>query len=332
MPLFDCVKGVGISEIVCAFPEQHYTLHDYAPNLLNEKTAFRMGKSTGFTSLRIAPERMTTSDLFAAAAEKLLTGRNREDIAGVVFVSKTADYDMPATSYILQDRLALSHNTICLDIREGCAGFVRGLYVAAVLAQRLGKAVLLGCGDTNSRLSNPNDRATRFLLGDGAAAVLVEPGGQDIPFALASYGDKKDMIIMENSGYRLVDNPKNDGYFYMDGLEVLNFSLKEVPDVVRAFMSRNKLTDEDITLYAFHQANRLILESLADELGVDRAKAPFVQGDIGNTSSATIPSVISRTGEALHRSVLCCSFGVGMSVGVCLADFSRTKTSEVFIS
>ena len=176
MPRFDCVKGVGISEIVCALPAQSCTLTEYAPNLLNDKTAQRMAKSTGFTTLRIAPEGMTTADLFVAAAEKLLATRKRQEIAGLVFVTQTPDYVLPATSHTLQHRLGLSSETLCIDINEGCSGFVTGLYVAACLAERLNAPVLLGAGDTISKLTSPEDRATRCIFGDEAAAVLVEPG------------------------------------------------------------------------------------------------------------------------------------------------------------
>ena len=332
MPVFDCVQGVSVPEIVCAFPEQHMSLMEYAPNLLTEKVASRMAKSTGFRTLRIAPEGMNTSDMFAAAAEKLLEGRKREDIAGLVFVTQTPDYDIPATSYTLQHRLGLSSNTICMDLNEGCTGFIKGFYVASCLASRLKAPVLLGVGDTLTRLTSPEDRSSRCLFGDDAAAILVEPGEQDIPFAFTSYGEKKDYIIMENSAQRKVDTPVNNGCLYLSGLDIFNFSCKEVPEVIRDFMSCNNLSDEDITLYAFHQANRLILESLAEKLGLALERIPFIAGETGNLSSASIPSVIaSFHGEELRR-VLCCGFGVGMSVGVCLADFSITKTSEMFIS
>ena len=332
MPVFDCVKGVDIPEIVCALPEQQFSLVEYAPNLLTEKTAKRMAKSTGFSSLRIAPEGVTTADLFAEAAGKILEGRRREDIAGLVFVSKTPDYDMPATSHVLQHRLGLSNDIICMDISEGCSGFVRGLYVAAMMASRLGAPVLLGCGDTNSRITDPDDRASRCIYGDGASAILVAPGSQDVPFAFATYGEKYGVVIMENSRSRIVPNPKHDGYIYLDGVEILNFSMNEVPEVINAFMSRNSVSHEDISLYACHQANKLILDSLADKLGVPREKMPFTSGDIGNESSASIPSVIARTDADKHQRVLCCGFGVGLSVGVCMADFSGTKTSEVYLS
>lgn len=331
MSVFDCVKGVNITEIVCALPSRIFTLAEYAPKLVNEKIAARMSRETGFHSLRVAHEEITTADIFAEAAEKLLSGRERKEIAGLVFVTKTPDYDIPATSHILQDRLGLSNNIICIDINEGCSGFVRGLYVASLMAANSGKSILLGCGDTNSRITSPDDRATRCIYGDGAAAILVEAGEQEIPFAFSSYGDRYNTIIIENSRGRMTPNSKHEGYISLDGIEILNFSLNEVPEAVSSFLEHNKLSDDDISLYACHNANRLIVRSLADKLGIAQEKMPFTSGDTGNISSASIPLVIARSAEKLSGKVLCCGFGVGLSVGICSTDFSGTKISEVHI-
>lgn len=333
MPLFDCVKGVSIPAIACALPEQHFSLMEYAPDLLTEKTARYIAKATGFHTLRIAPDDMTASDLFVSAAERILEDYDRQKIAALVLVTQTPDYIMPATSHTLQHRLNLSNNVLCLDINEGCSGFITGLYISAGLCSKLGAPVLLGCGDTLSKTTSPKDRATRCIFGDEVAAVLIEPGTQDIPFAFTSYGDRQDVIIMENSRHRFTENPKNDGFIYLDGIEILNFSLNELPEVINDFMARNNISQDDISLYACHQANKLIIDSLADKLGVPHDKMPFTSGDTGNESSASIPSVIVRQGEGDNtKSVLCFGFGVGLSVGVCLADFSKTKTSEVYVS
>lgn len=225
MPLFDLVKGVNISEIVCALPSQNFTTLEYAPNLLTEKTAKRLARETGFSSLRIAPPEITTSDLFAFAAEKLSASHSLKDIAALIFVTKTPDYDIPATSHILQHRLGLSNNVNCIDINEGCSGFVKGFYVAALIAKQMNAPVLLGCGDTNSKIVSPDDRATKCIYGDGAAAILVEPGEHEVPFTFASYGASSGAVIIENSRGRNSPASQWDGYIHLDGIEILNFSL-----------------------------------------------------------------------------------------------------------
>ena len=103
--------------------------------------------------------------------------------------------------------------------------------------------------------------------------------------------------------------------------------------MINAYMSKFGISHDDITLYAAHQANKLITDNLADTLGIPREKVPFTSGDIGNESSASIPSVLARVNGKYDLSrVMCMGFGVGMSAGVCVADFSETQTSEVYVS
>lgn len=106
-----------------------------------------MAKKTGFSALRIADENTTTADLCLKSAEKILQHEAREDIGALIFVSQTPDYVLPATSHILQERLGLKNDILCLDINEGCSGYVTGVYTAGLLAKQLNKATcLLGGG------------------------------------------------------------------------------------------------------------------------------------------------------------------------------------------
>ena len=167
------VSGVTVKAISCAVPKNRLSLIEYAPNLMDDKQAKRLAKGTGFSVLRIAPVGMTTADLVAKASESILTDVENEIIGALVFVSQTPDYDIPATSHILQDRLGLSSECLCIDINEGCSGYVTGLYVSELLAKQLQKPVLLGCGDTISKMTSPDDRATRCIFGDAGTATLV---------------------------------------------------------------------------------------------------------------------------------------------------------------
>ena len=328
------IENISVQSISCAVPKQHFSILEYAPNLLDEKTAKRMSKKTGFTSLRVAPDNMTTADLVACAAEPILHDIDRSDIKALVFVSQTPDHIVPATSHILQDRLGLSNETLCIDVQEGCSGYVTGLFLSAMLAKQFDGAVLLAAGDTSTKISsNPNDRATRCIFGDAGTVSLIAPtdGGGLMRFAFEGYGDRFDAIIRDNSAGRRVHNPRNDGYTHMDGVAIMDFSLDEVPACIEKFLADNQLSKDDVSLYACHQANKLILRSLADKLGVPHDKMPFTSGDIGNESSASIPLVLTHCADSdrLER-VLCCGFGVGLAIAVCLTDFSNTKFYGVF--
>lgn len=141
------IDGIRIKSIACVVPKQKLSLVEYAPDLFNEKSAKRMSKWTGFSYLRIADENTTTADLCVVAAEKLFLDIDRASIGALVFVTQTPDYILPATSHVLQDRLRLRNDVVCLDINEGCSGYVTGVHVSAMLAKQLNTRVcLLGGG------------------------------------------------------------------------------------------------------------------------------------------------------------------------------------------
>lgn len=143
--MFTEVNNIDIKSISCCVPRQVFSIMEYAPNLLKtEKTAKRMAKSTGISSLRIAPEDVTTSDLFQKASEPVLNEIDKSEIGALVFVTQTPDYDAPATSHILQHKMGLSEDVICLDVNEGCSGWVTGLYLATMLADKLQAPVIIG--------------------------------------------------------------------------------------------------------------------------------------------------------------------------------------------
>ena len=137
------IDGIRIKSMACAVPKQKLSLVEYAPDLFNEKSAKRMAKGTGFSYLRIADENTTTADLCVAAAEKFFLDIDRTSIGALVFVTQTPDYILPATSHVLQARLRLRNDVFCLDINEGCSGYVTGLYVSAMLAKQLNTRVCL---------------------------------------------------------------------------------------------------------------------------------------------------------------------------------------------
>ena len=328
------VDGVKVESIACTLAANKVPVQEYVADLFpTEKTLNRFIKTTGFSHLRISSNDVTTADLFAKSAEQILADTKPEEIGGLVFLTQTADYILPATSHILQDRLGLRNDIICLDVNEGCAGYVTGLYTAALLAKNLNKKVLLGGGDTNSKITSPDDRATRSIFGDAGFATLFSPGEQSLPFDFFSYGNLYEAIIMENSRHRIIDNPKNNSMMYMDGKIVMDFTLDEIPIAIESFLQECKLNLSDISLFACHQPNKLIIETLADDqLNIPHEKMPFVAAETGNTSSASIPLVLSECATTKNYDlsrVMCVGFGIGMAIGLCLADFSKTKFYEV---
>ena len=131
------ISGVSVNCISCALPKNSVRIVDRIPASMADM-AYKITKVTGFSSLRIAPKNTTTSDLVIEAAKPVLDDFGRNNIKAIVFVSETPDYIFPATSHVLQDKLGLPNTTFCIDINEGCSGYVTGLYVSSLLVKNLG--------------------------------------------------------------------------------------------------------------------------------------------------------------------------------------------------
>lgn len=306
-------------------------------DFLTEKKVQRLCKGTGFYELSLAPQEICTSDMCYAAAERLLAEKlvRREDIGALIFISQTADYLSPATAYSLQKRLELPRDLLAFDINLGCSGFVYGVYVAGSLARSLQKKVLLCVGDTSSRNAYPNDTSMLSIAADAGASAIVEPQlGHNMTFNIESLGEQVDALVIPRGGARgnrLTDSDGGllsveDNYVQMDGMAVMNFSLKDVPNNIKALLASIGLAKPSIAY--LHQGNKMIVQSIAGSIGIDPADAPFNSGKIGNTSSASIPLVLTelaRTGEyAPQRDVLMSGFGVGMSIASLVMDMETT--------
>ncbi len=343
-------QGVGISAIAAAVPQNTIKNLEYTQYFKQEDVA-EIVEKTGIVERRFAPDDMCASDLCFAAAEKLIEDNciDKSEIDLLVFISQTPDYRMPATSILLQDRLGLSKSTMAFDINLGCSAFVYGLSIVYSLMERSGfrKALLLD-GETRSRIYHPKDRKTAFLFGDGGVAALIERAAEfgKSSFSLGSDGSKSDLISMKAGGYRfptntdtlldrIVDehgNISTDNHGRMDGGEVFNFVLKEIPKNVKNLMKDCSVEDSDIDFYVFHQANRFMNGYLQKKFKIADEKFPLSISKFGNTSSVSIPlTIVSELEKKLqgNKSLLLSGFGVGMSWASCILQTSNIKISKL---
>lgn len=260
-------------------------------------------RKIGIEERRMAEEGVCASDLCLAAAERLLEDMqvDRSEIDLLVFVSQTPDYRMPATAVTLQHRLGLPSTTMAFDISLGCSGFVYGLSVVYALVQQAGiRRALLLDGETRTRAYSPRDRTTAFLFGDGGVAALIgKEGGGTSHFSLCSDGSRHELLHIPAGGYRMpssadtvverVDDEKGNirslEHGRMNGPDIFNFIIREVPRDILALLDRARVSKADIDYFVFHQANSYINGYLMKKLGLDPAKVPSSLGSFGNTAS-----------------------------------------------
>lgn len=293
-------------------------------NLFGEKEVNRIVLSTGIESMRIAPTGMNTSDMCVQASNKLINtlGIDKNEIDGIVFVSQTPDFIMPATSYILQGRLGLKKDIAAFDINYGCSGYIYGLLQSALLVSSgCCNKVLLCVGDTISKYLDPKDHKSRLVFGDGAVANIVELGNSTWTFDIKTDG----------GGYKELMIPKSnklDGYLHMNGTAIMEFAMSEVKGVIDSVLLAQNKSLNDISTVVLHQANAFMLNYLRKKLNVNKDIFPIEMGQYGNTGPASIPlamcSRYSNNCSQLKDAVFA-GFGVGLSWGaVYLSDIVDT--------
>lgn len=350
MALFT-VNNVKVSGVSACVPKSEESNWEY--DLLTEQEQRLLIKTTGIEKRRIAEKGVTTSDLCYTSAKALLEKMNwkAEEVELLIFVTQSPDYYLPATSIILQDRLGLSKSTMAFDLKLGCSGYVYGLSVISSLMStaKIKKALLL-VGDVSSFSINKKDKSTAPLFGDAGTATALEykEGCAPMHFNAKSDGSGHQAIIIPDGGLRnpltkesFVEHEVEKGItrsnrnLKLDGLEVFNFSLREVAPSIRELneYAGSELTDYDY--FVFHQANKLMNESIRKKLKIDKEKVPYTLGDYGNTSSASIPltlvSELRNQFKGESSKMIFCGFGVGLSwasVAVTMEDVVCTEVIE----
>jgi len=325
---------IGISGLAAAVPKTIINNYEYTLYFPADEVKEVVDK-VGIKERRFADADTCSSDLCFTAAEKLIQEMKIEknEIDLLVFVSQTPDYRMPATSLLLQDRLGLSNNTIAFDINLGCSGFIYGLSVIYGLMQHQGirKALLLD-GETRSKVYSPKDRKTAFLFGDGGAAALIERNEKfgNSYFSMNSDGSRESLIKINAGGYRNPSSPetlkekvvdeygniRTDEQGYMNGGDVFNFVIREIPKDFKNIIEFSNIDKDKIDFFVFHQANDFMNSYLIKKLKIDPTKVPSTIAKFGNTSSVSLPlTIVSELKNELKlkKQLLLSAFGVGMT-------------------
>ena len=320
------VEGSRIAGIVSCVPEQVVDNAQFLERFGDK--AREIEKMTGVRERRWTTTETTTADLCQRAAETLLDrlGWERASVDGLFFVTQTPDYRLPATACALQKRLGLGSHVIAFDVNLGCSGYPYGLWLAMMaVASGAARRTLLLVGDTITKTVDIEDRSTAMLFGDAgtATAIEVDAAGQ-ASFILGTDGAGERQLIIAKGAYRriplpaeAVQGPKADA-LYMDGGAIFNFTLATVPPLVAATLERGGGA-AGFDAFLFHQANAFMLRHLAKKSKLPPDKVPVNIDRFGNTSSATIPLLMTTDlAERLRDGPMrlgMFGFGVGFSWG-----------------
>lgn len=282
---------------------------------------------TGIEERRILKgEGKGTSDMCVEAVKGLLRKKNisPEEIDLVIVGTVTPDFVFPSTSNIVCDKVGMK-NAWGFDLSAACSGFLYALATGAqfIEAGRYKKVLVIGA-DKMSSIIDYSDRSTCIIFGDGAGAVLLEPDTQGygiVDSILRADGSGRHYLHQKAGGsvkpasHETVDAKEH--FVYQEGQTVFKAAVKGMADVSAEIMERNKLTSNEVAWLVPHQANKRIIDSTANRMGVGEDKVMLNIQRYGNTTAATIPLCLWDYEKQLKKgdNIILSAFGGGFTWG-----------------
>lgn len=307
---------------------------DIAADLVGVQNRYWASKDVSSLDLNV---KAAKSLLDTAPMDSSLAGELREHIDLLIFVTQTPDSMMPGMAYKAHEALKLPEKCRCISVNAGCSGYVENVSLAIdILHQHDGKYALVLVGDVLSHYIDPQDRSTALIFGDAGSATLIDNVSQEhrnsrSAFVGGSRGEGKDHIRLA-----LASNAYENNTLHMNGLEVFNFTISQIPKFINKIKSKwTELYEEDpaVDLYLLHQANRMILSRVAKKIKIDPASMPINIDKYGNTSGATIPlllvDLLNNDENIENARLLLCGFGVGLGWGAMIIEGAKIHNAGI---
>lgn len=330
-------KNKRISGVLAVVPSNEVCFDDEVLNYdFPVDTSVKLKHIMGYGKRRVVNGDICSSDLCVHGMTYLFENGllDKNEIDALVLVTQTPDYILPPTSNIIQGKLGLKEDMICMDINQGCAGYLLGLIESFLLLEQpsIRKVVLLNA-DVISKKVSCQDRNSHPLIGDAASVTIVERTEEDttIYATIKMNGGNAFAVHIPAGGCRRPSSPETAQLFadesgnrrsldhlVMNGGEVFLFVQKQVPPMICSLLEFAGQSKESIDYFLFHQPNRFMLVKLAEKLGIPMEKMPCnVVERFGNSSGATIPVAMTyNLGDRLTReslNVCLAGFGVGLT-------------------
>jgi 3-oxoacyl-[acyl-carrier-protein] synthase-3 len=290
---------------------------------------------TGIRERHIVDKGVATSDLALEAAKKCLAvrGIDASEIEVIIVATVTPDMFFPATACLVQDKLG-AKGAWGFDLSAACSGFPYALQVGAKLVESgMHKKVMVIGADVMSSIIDYTDRATCVIFGDGAGAVLLEPCAAG-EVGLVDYWHEIDgsgAVALNMPGGGSLNPPTAETvaakmhYVHQDGQAVYKFAVRKMAEAAEILLTRNGLTGKDLSCFIPHQANKRIIMSTAERLGMPESAVVINIDRFGNTTAATIPMAMQTALDEgrLKKGdlVLLASVGAGFTVGATLLQW-----------
>lgn len=275
----------------------------------------------------------TVASLAAESCKKALAdaGKKAEDVDLIIVATCSPERALPCVACQVQKEIG-AVNAAAYDLNAACSGFLFALQtVKAYFDAGIYKSALIVGSEVLSKIVDWQDRTTCILFGDGAGAVYAEnvESGSESFFTAHADGRRGEVLACDQ---RALKNPYHEEtmqspYVTMDGREIFAFACRQVPACINEVLDKSGVTAENVDLFVLHQANKRIIEGIANRLKTDGSKFPTNLERVGNMSSASIPVLldeINRAGKLKKgMKLVLAGFGAGLTYGACLLTWDR---------
>lgn len=271
----------------------------------------RLGLAPGWTARQtgvLVRHEADRTENGASMAKIVITQALRESrvslsqIDLIVDASLTVQQPIPCNAALIQEALGSEAAGIpCFDIHASCLGFLAALQmVNGAFASGAARRALIVTAETPLRGVNWKEPESACLMGDGAAAILLEKTETDHPFSarLETFAEGASLCECRGGGHRLPPydySPEKQSLyqFHMDGLAVHKLASRKLPPLVKKVLEEAHCRLEDLDVVP-HQASGPALELLARRLGIARDRLHSSIADHGNMVAAGMPFVLDR--------------------------------------
>jgi 3-oxoacyl-[acyl-carrier-protein] synthase III len=281
---------------------------------------------TGISSLFYANKKSLTEFIFSGLSiieerhDKLLSS-----VDAVIVVSQSYDQRIPSLSTRIQKKFNMRTDAFCIDIMDGCSGYIKALSLASMLEKEGFKKILTVTGDLNSLITSQAELGTKILFGDGISISILEADASILDTRIFNNGDNKNIISCAFS----------DNILNMNGFEVFRFTRNVVPTMIKSYLSDSGQEISNYDLIALHQASKLVVSTICATLKFRNSLCDdFCCGEIGNLGSGSIGAWLSQI-ENLNQKgelrMLAVGYGSGLSWGLASVVVNVQRNEVIYV-
>ena len=288
--------------------------------------ALKIVNTTGFSNIRYAFPKLLSEFIFQGI--KLIQKKNIEifsKVDCVIVVSQSYDQRIPSISTRVQSKLKLKAETFCIDIMDGCAGYIKAIQLAKMLEKNGHKKALVIAGDLHSSMTINSDIGTKVLFGDGISITTLETDESSTYTEIFNDGDNDNIISCS-----VKDNVIN-----MKGFEVFKFASDVAPKIINSYLDKTGQTLKSFDLVALHQASKMLVSTICRNINYTNTLGDdFACNEIGNIGVGSIGAWLSKIDKLEKKGrlkMLAVGFGSGLSWGLASIVVDVNKNEAIYI-